>query len=1200
MIADRIARVQSGRFTVVRKLGEGGMGAVYEAMDAHREVRVALKTLLDDAPAEVLRLKNEFRRCTGIVHRNLVALYELFVADDTFFFTMELVEGTSLLDYCRPEGIRDESRCRAALLQLIEGVDALHSAGVLHRDIKPSNVLVDRSGRVVLLDFGLAMPILSADAGTLSVQPAGTVAYMSPEQCRIGSSKLTAASDWYSVGVLAYQLLTGRVPFSGTALEVMQRKAQEDVAPLGGDVAPNLSEVCVRLLARRAEDRADGAALRAALQGAESASASMGPVIVEPTAFAGRSEELSRLEVLFARTQNGESLACYIEGESGIGKSRLVREFERRLTLDKLVFLHGRCLERESVPYKAIDSLIDELSAVWNKLPSNEASYILPQDPYLLSTAFPVLEGVIEIGRSIEGPEIVDPQERRTRCLAALRETMQRLARRRPVILFLDDLQWVDSETVALLRSLLHEPRPPPLLLVMTARPTGKDTALARLLAEWGARCEVLSLGPLSVADSIAVVQSSAGAVVDANTVRDADGSPFLLEELGAWLHAGDRRNVAVRELLVHRLAELSERQTAIVRALSLAGQPLSVHVLHALVTAGRDVILRDLAVLTAARVTRAAAGDDGGHEPYHDRIREAAVAGLSERERVQLHGQLARCLADVEPTPHGACARHYAAAGEQREAASHATIAGHSANDEFAFGLAASWFRLALDNLDDNAPERPDMLVAWADALANAADGLVAAEAYLTAASHAPNALRAIELRRRASEEFLRIGHFDRGIDVLRQVLAAQGMKYPNPGRAAIVRMIAHRAVLRLRGHRFTMRRERELAPELLTKIDTCWTVVSVSGFVDPWPCNLYQIKHVRLALAAGEPYRVSRALAIEGCVRGWGGSTAAMTKSMMACLSEAHKLARISEQPHALGIVLLYESVGACFRGLWKRSQGCAERAHRIFREQCIGVAWEIASAQLHWLVSSFFAGDLGVFCDRTPTWLHEAQQRRDLFQRSILQSGLPSFYWLVVDRPDRARALLAEAMEPWSNRGFHLQHYFATWAEGHIDQYQGDGNSAFSRWQAQWPALEESMLQHVQLVRISTHDARARSAVSAAVAGHTEAVRVAKADARTIEKQRMPWGNALAFMLRASLAALEGSRAGAMLLLERAIAPCEAADMALHKICCEYRLAQVREDAPGLASARAWLCDQGVVRPDKIVDVVLPWPAAAMPQP
>ena len=802
-----------------------------------------------------------------------------------------------------------------------------------------------------------------------------------------------------------------------------------------------------------------------------------------------------------------------------------------------------------------------------------------------------MLEGVVEIGHSVEGPEIADPQERRSRCVAALRETMERLARRRRVVLFLDDLQWVDTETVALLRSLMREPGPP-LLLVMTSRPSA-GSQLAILLAEWGPRCARIVLGPLSSTESIEVVQSRAGRPVDAETVSDADGSPFLLEELGAWLHAGAQGRVAVRQLLVHRLSELTERQQALLRAVSLAGQPLSAEELCALVDATRDQVLRDAAALTAARVTRAAAGDEIAFEPYHDRIREAAVDGLSGQARTELHRRLALCLAAADPVPHGACARHHAAAGNRVEAARHAKAAGHAANTEFAFGLAAEWFRFALDHIDSTEPSRGELMVDWAGALANAADGWAAAEAYLEAAHVVQGRLRAIELRRRAAEEFLRIGELDRGTDVLREVLAAQGMKFPKSMRAAIVETVAHRALVRLRGHKFATRHERQIDPEMLTKIDTCWTVASALGFVDPGPSIRYQVKHLALALDAGEPYRLARALAMEVGHRGLNGSSAALTPSMMHCLQRAYELADAANRPHARGIAHLFESAGASFRGCWLQSKQCAERAYTVFAEQCTGVSWEIAGSQMYLLVSAFFAGDLQTMCERMPAWQRAARERRDLFQRTVLQSGFPSFYWLVVDRPDRAREFVAEAMQPWSRRGFHLQHYFALWAQGHIDQYEGRARDAFARWQTHWRSLEQAKLKYVQLTRISGHDARARCALAAALDGDASAAAVAKADARTIEKERMPWGNALAFMLRASLAALDGARDRAARMLSQAATACGAADMSMHKTCCEYRLARLHGDEAGANAAHDWLANQGIVQPDKIADVILPWP-------
>src|SRR5262245_50104793 len=239
----------TNRYQVVKLLGHGGMGTVYEAIDHERRTRVALKTMQTVDAHRLVRFKREFRALQGLEHPNLVQLFDLVVDDGRWFFTMELTPGTSFVTYVRgshiaplpdpdptdvdaPEvrpargGPYDEARLRAALAQLVDGVAYLHAAGKVHRDLKPSNVLVMRTGRVVILDFGLV-----AEAGAERNPEsgiAGTAAYMAPEQAQ--GMAVGPAADWFALGVMLFEALTGTRPFYGTLLEVLQAKELGQVA----------------------------------------------------------------------------------------------------------------------------------------------------------------------------------------------------------------------------------------------------------------------------------------------------------------------------------------------------------------------------------------------------------------------------------------------------------------------------------------------------------------------------------------------------------------------------------------------------------------------------------------------------------------------------------------------------------------------------------------------------------------------------------------------------------------------------------------------------------------------------------------------------------------------------------------------------------------------------------------------------------
>src|SRR5579872_4950886 len=227
------------------------MGVVYRAYDRQRKMPVALKTCHDRSIESLLHLKEEFRTLSDVVHPNLVALYDLLSESGHWFFTMELLEGVDFYRFVRPSSeSADFGRLRTALRQLVEGVDALHHAGILHRDLKPSNVLVTPAGSVVVLDFGLATGLRDQTVNPAAIQYVrGTVSYMSPEQC--AARPLTTASDWYSIGLMLYEALTGRLPFRGSSLRIVHDK-QTLAPPAPSDLVQGIPEdlnaVCRDLL----------------------------------------------------------------------------------------------------------------------------------------------------------------------------------------------------------------------------------------------------------------------------------------------------------------------------------------------------------------------------------------------------------------------------------------------------------------------------------------------------------------------------------------------------------------------------------------------------------------------------------------------------------------------------------------------------------------------------------------------------------------------------------------------------------------------------------------------------------------------------------------------------------------------------------------------------------------------------------------
>ncbi len=1194
------------RFQIKRELGRGGMGVVYEAFDRERQEAVALKTLQWIDPHAIYRLKREFRTLADVAHGNLVHLYELIARDDIWFFTMELIEGVDFLNHVRP-GALDVPRLRPALRQLVEAVAALHQAGKVHRDIKPSNVLVTKAARVVVLDFGIAVESEPTSAlKTVEDGMAGTTEYMSPEQCAGESG--TPASDWYAVGVLLYQALTGSLPFSGSLLSVLTRKQQTDPPPpsdLAPDLPADLVELSARLLARAPADRPAEADLLRRV----GASAAVVVDHVQPGAevpFTGRAAELAALEAAFAVAERGEGVSLCVQGSSGIGKTTLVRQFTEQLVQDgRAVVLAGRCYVREAMPYKALDGVVDMLSRLLHTLPDEAIEAALPEDIGALARVFPALRRLEVVDRAAGASrEIPDHRELRRRAFKALRDVLAAISRERPTVIHIDDLQWADRDSADLLEDLLGRLAGLRLLVILSFR--SEEVANVPLLQSLLARAEArgrrrVEVGPLPKSEALELAQRVLEvAWPDASeyariVAKESDGNPFLIDQMSrfALSEQGLRSGaLGLGEMVDARIRQMPEGAHALVEVLAVAGQPTDAGAAYLAADLGGD----ERPLVTSLRIAHLVRASSTGEriELYHDRIREHYARQLSASATRRVHLRLAQSLEAKGFDDPEVLYEHYVGAGEPARAAGHAARAAEVAQRALAFERAAEFYERALECSPDSEAVPTSWHMGLGDALASAGRGGEAAKAYLVAAQR-PDVKNPLELERRAGEQLLISGRMREGIEVIGRVLQRVGLRLARSSRHALALLLLRRLRLRLWGLRYHERSAAQVPAEKLARVDACWAVAEGFALVDPIQGASFQSLHLLLALDAGEPHRLALALALEG---GFAGSSGA-ERQAERLLEQAEQLARRLDSQHALGLCALLRGTVAYHTGQLRRAAAFTEQAEAILREQVSFVAWHLGTARVYRMSILVELGEVAELCRLSRTYLQDALDRGNIFAATMFLTGWSTLVWLAADDLPGARDALARGLGQFPQGSFQIPHYNCMLARGFIDLYAGDGEGAHRHVTEAWPQFKRSLLMRIRTIRIHGVQLQARCALAAAAAGHDRdaLLRFAERTAARIAAQQLPSreaNEAKAHLLRAGIRATRGETASALDHLTAAVAVFDRREMALWRAVATRRKGELlggREGAALLAEADGWMQGQGIRNPERITAVFAP---------
>lgn len=726
------------RYELIAPIGRGGMGAVFSARDRLTGHTIALKCLelLDDLgegeldldtntidipsqgespvhaaclsqdKAQQLRiaLSREFHTLSSLRHPNIISVIDFgFDAVKRPFFTMELlIAPRTITEAGQSLPLLGKLRL---LAQLLRALIYLHRRGILHRDLKPSNILC--SGEVVkVVDFGIA-------TCTKNIKDlAGTLEYMAPE-ILLGQAPSTA-SDLYAAGVLAYELLTGRFPYSrdsvtkmllgvlgndsksmisDTAMRLLRNynfpgSAQDSTAadrvhpdiPEGlllEGIPAALTKLVCGLLSRRLEQRYHDAAL--VLSELSDAIGESFPAettatresFLQAAELVGRDVEVERLSAALGRAFSGQGSAWLIGGESGVGKSRLLDELRTIAMVRGAHVVRGQAVNVGGVAYQVWQGVLRPLCL--------EAE-VADIDAGILRAAVPDISSLLM--RPVMDPPTLDPQNAQIRFLVTVERLL--LAKNEPLVILLEDLQWADSSSLAVLSRLLRSISQHPILLIGSYRnderptfpaefPSAQCLPLRRFSAEEVALLCIAMLGEAGKhPDIIALLERE----TEGNAYFIVEIARALAEEAGAlgkiWTERRPSRVVAggIQAIILRRLARVPEDVRPFLCAAAVLGRELDVNVLRALPKELSERMDSHLQACAAASVLEVS---ENRWRFSHDKLREALVSEITVEQRTRWHRQIGEAIekayaADLDP--HAAVlAHHFDQAGEPSRA---------------------------------------------------------------------------------------------------------------------------------------------------------------------------------------------------------------------------------------------------------------------------------------------------------------------------------------------------------------------------------------------------------------------------------------------------------------------------------------------------------------------------------------------------
>jgi tetratricopeptide (TPR) repeat protein len=717
-----------GRYKVERLLGRGGQKDVYVAIDMLLKRRVAIAVMKTRAEGGGWELDAEAQAMARLGDDpHIVTVYDIGEEDGEPYIVSQYIDSGSVADLLRQTEARRLPIHQTLRIgaEVARALAYCHRRGVIHGDVKPSNVFLTKDGTAKLGDFGIAfgaeLPRLNREGALL-----GTFTHMAPEVAT-GLAR-GPASDLYALGIMLYELVTGRLPF-------------QDEEPLGvvwqhiniPPVAPTwhtpqtpqaLETLILRLLSKAPEDRprsAEEVALAletitasgppAAGGGADRDSRSLARLA--GGIFVGREREMSALRAALDESSGGSVRFCVIAGEAGSGKTRLCEQFATYARLAGAEVLVGRCYDGEGAP--AFWPWVQLLRS-W--VQDRDRETVFAAMGHGASELGQIVPDVLQKLPDLPPPPPLEPEPARFRLFDAIAGFLRNASRARPMTLLIDDLHWADRSSLLLLEFLARELHDASVMVLGTYRDEEQHAgALAQTLADLGRTgvFERIGLPGLAESEVASFIQKTTGLQKTAKLAsliyRQTDGNPFFVSEIvKLFVVEGRMRSFedaapgsidvpkVVRDVILRRVAHLPEAGRRALTIASVIGREFGLQVLAPLCGVEDEALLDMLEPAVAAGLI---VEKPRVHDTFafsHALIRETLYETLGATRRVRLHRRIAETLEQCyvhAVEPHLAeLAYHFfeaAATGEARKAIEYLTRAADQAVHQLAYEEAVA-----------------------------------------------------------------------------------------------------------------------------------------------------------------------------------------------------------------------------------------------------------------------------------------------------------------------------------------------------------------------------------------------------------------------------------------------------------------------------------------------------------------------------